>query len=157
MTDDKQGRAREIVVPPPLFYLGPLALGLLMGKAIPLPFLPRGLSRALGWPLLGGGALLLWWFARTLRRAETTIRIDRPVSRLVTDGPFRNSRNPGYLSFAMIYAGVATLGRSLWAILLLPAALVTVQRTIIAKEERYLERRFGEEYVRYKARVRRWL
>ncbi len=99
----------------------------------------------------------MWWFASTLRRAETTIRIDRPVSRLVTGGPFRHSRNPGYLSFAMIYAGVATLGRSLWAILLLPAALTTVQRTIIDKEERYLERRFGEEYLRYKARVRRWL
>ena len=157
MADDKRGRARGLVVPPPLIYLGPLALGLLLGKAVPLPFLPRGLSRALGWPILGGGLLLLWWFASALRRAETTIRIDRPVSRLVTGGPFRHSRNPGYLSFAMIYAGVATLGRSTWAILLLPAAQTTVQRTIISKEERYLERRFGEEYLRYKARVRRWL
>jgi protein-S-isoprenylcysteine O-methyltransferase Ste14 len=157
MADDKRGRARGIVVPPPLIYLGPLVLGLLLGRAIPLPFLPRGLSRAFGWPLLGGGALLLWWFGSTLRSAETTIRIDRPVSRLVTRGPFRHSRNPGYLSFALFYAGVATLGRSPWAILFLPAALATVQRTIIAKEERYLERRFGEEYLRYKARMPRWL
>lgn len=157
MADDKPGRARRIVVPPPLIYLGPLVLGLLLGKAIPLPFLPRGLSRALGWPMLGGGVLLVWWFGRTLRRAETTIRIDRPVSRLVTGGPFRYSRNPGYLSFAVIYTGIATLRNSLWAILFLPAALAMVQRTIIAKEERYLERRFGEEYLRYKARVRRWL
>ncbi len=99
----------------------------------------------------------MWWFGRTLRNAETTFRIDRPVSRLVTGGPFRLSRNPGYLSFAMIYAGVATLRNSLWAILLLPAVLAAMQRTIIAKEERYLERRFGEEYLRYKGRVRRWL
>lgn len=157
MADDKRGRARGIAVPPPLIYLEPLVFGLLLGKAVPLPFLPRGLSRALGWPILGGGVLLLWWFASTLRRAETTLRIDRPVSRLATKGPFRHSRNPGYLSFALIYAGVATLGRSTWALLFLPAALTTVQRTIIAKEERYLERRFGEEYLRYKARVRRWL
>ncbi len=157
MADDERGRARGIVVPPPLIYLGPLVLGFLLGRAVPLPFLPRGLSRALGWPLLGGGALLLWWFANTLRRAETTIRVDRPVSRLATDGPFRHSRNPGNVSFAMIYAGIATLGRSAWALLLLPAALAAVQRRVIAKEERYLERRFGVEYLRYKARVRRWL
>lgn len=157
MADDKPGRARGIVVPPPLIYLGPLFFGLLLGKAIPLPFLPRGLSRALGWLILSSGVLLAWWFGRTLRRAETTIRIDRPVSRLVTGGPFRLSRNPGYLSFAVIYVGIATLGRSPWAILFLPAVLATVQRTIIDKEERYLERRFGEEYLRYKARVRRWL
>ncbi len=158
MPEDRRGRrARRIVLPPPLIYLGPLLFGLLLGKAIPLPFLPRGLSRALGGTLLGLGALLAWWFGSALRRSDTTIRIDRPVSRLVTGGPFRFSRNPGNLSFAMIYAGIATLGRSPWAILFLPAALTTVQRTIIEKEERYLERRFGEEYLRYKARVRRWL
>jgi protein-S-isoprenylcysteine O-methyltransferase Ste14 len=157
MADDERDRARRIVVPPPLIYLGPLAFGLLLGRAAPLPFLPRGLSRVIGWPVLVSGALLLWWFGRTLRNAETTFRIDRPVTRLVTGGPFRLSRNPGYLSFAMIYAGVAALMNSLWAILLLPAALAMVQRTIIAKEERYLERHFGEEYLRYKGRVRRWL
>jgi protein-S-isoprenylcysteine O-methyltransferase Ste14 len=157
MADDERDRARKMVVPPPLIYLGPLGLGLLLSRAAPLPFLPRVLSRVLGWPVLGGGVLLLWWFGRALRNAGTTVRIDRPVSRLVTGGPFRLSRNPGYLSFAMIYAGVAALRNSLWAILLLPAALAMVQRTIIAKEERYLERRFGEEYLRYKGRVRRWV
>jgi len=157
MADDKWKRARRIVVPPPLIYLGPLFLGLLMGKAIPVPFLPHRLSRALGWSLLGGGVLLSWWFGYTLGRAGTTIRIDRPVSKLVTVGPFRYCRNPGYLSFALIYAGVATLKRSLWAIILLPAVVTMVQRTIIEKEERYLERRFGEEYLGYKRRVRRWL
>ncbi len=92
-----------------------------------------------------------------MRNAETTFRIDRPVSRLVTGGPFRYSRNPGYLSFALIYAGIATLRRSPWAMLLLPAVITTVRRTIIEKEEHYLERRFGEEYLGYEARVRRWL
>jgi protein-S-isoprenylcysteine O-methyltransferase Ste14 len=57
----------------------------------------------------------------------------------------------------MIYAGIGTLKNSFWAILFLPAALVMVQRRIIEKEERYLERRFGGEYLDYKARVRRWV
>ena len=112
MANEQPRRSRRIVLPPPLIYLGPLALGLLLGKAVPLPFLPRGLSRFFGWPILGGGVLLAWWFGRTLRRAGTTVRIDRSVSRLVTSGPSRHSRNSGYLSFTMIYAGIATSGRS---------------------------------------------
>lgn len=157
MADDDRNRRRGIIVPPPLMYLGPLLLGLLLGRVLRVPFLPRGLSRALGWPVFGGGILLAWWFGLTMRRAETTFRIDKPVSRLITSGPFCYSRNPGYLSFAMIYAGIGTLKNSFWAILFLPAALVMVQRRIIEKEERYLERRFGGEYLDYKARVRRWV
>ena len=58
---------------------------------------------------------------------------------------------------AMVFAGVSCLANALWAILLLPAALLVIQRGVIQREERYLEREFGEEYLRYKARVRRWI
>jgi protein-S-isoprenylcysteine O-methyltransferase Ste14 len=76
---------------------------------------------------------------------------------MVTEGPFRYTRNPAYLSMAMIYAGISSLANALWAILLLPATLLVVQRGVIEREERYLERKFGEEYLRYKERVHRWL
>jgi len=94
---------------------------------------------------------------RTIEKAGTPIRTDRPVERLVTDGPFRYTRNPGYLGLAMLYAGIAVLRNSLWAILLLPVVLYVIQREVIGREERYLERTFGEEYLAYKARVRRWV
>ena len=97
------------------------------------------------------------WFARTLHGADTTLRTDKPVSSLVQEGPFHYSRNPGYLSLTMIYAGIAVLRNALWAILLLPLALYVIQREVIEREERYLERTFGEEYLAYKARVRRWV
>jgi protein-S-isoprenylcysteine O-methyltransferase Ste14 len=145
-----------VVAPPPLIYLGPLVLGLLLDRKFPVPFLPRRIARILGWPLLGGGLFLMGWFFRTMRRAHTPINPREPVSRLVTEGPFRYSRNPGYLSMAMIYAGVASLANALWAILLLPATLLAIRRGVIEREERYLERKFGEEYLRYKVRVRRW-
>jgi protein-S-isoprenylcysteine O-methyltransferase Ste14 len=58
---------------------------------------------------------------------------------------------------AMIYTGLALLANALWAILLLPVALLVIQRGVIEREERYLERKFGEEYLRYKAQVRRWI
>jgi protein-S-isoprenylcysteine O-methyltransferase Ste14 len=85
------------------------------------------------------------------------IRTDKPVPRLTTEGPFRYTRNPSYLALAMIYAGIAVLRNSLWAMLLLPFAVIVIQREVIGREERYLERTFGEEYLDYKERVRRWV
>jgi protein-S-isoprenylcysteine O-methyltransferase Ste14 len=92
-----------------------------------------------------------------MRGADAPIRTDRPVPRLTTDGPFRYTCNPGYLSLAMFYAGIAVLRNALWAILLLPLVVNVIQREVIWREERYLERTFGEEYLDYKARVRRWV
>ena len=57
----------------------------------------------------------------------------------------------------MIYAGIAVLRNSLWTILLLPLVVYVIQREVIGREERYLERAFSEEYLAYKARVRRWV
>ncbi len=145
-----------IRVPPPLIYLLPLVLGLLLDRRLHVPFLPHGVARVLGWPLVGGGLALAAWFARALHGADTTLRTDKPVSSLVQDGPFRYSRNPGYLSLAMLYAGIALLRNASWVILPLPLAMYVIQREVIEREERYLERTFGEEYLAYKRRVRRW-
>jgi protein-S-isoprenylcysteine O-methyltransferase Ste14 len=130
---------------------------LLLDRRAHVPFLPHTAARGLGWSLLGGGALLSRWFFTTMREADAPVRTDRPVPRLTTEGPFRYTRNPGYLSLAMIYAGIAVLRNSLWAILLLPLLLLITQRELIEREERYLERTFGEEYLAYKRRARRWV
>jgi protein-S-isoprenylcysteine O-methyltransferase Ste14 len=156
VTDDDRDNA-GVLAPPPLIYLGALALGLLLDKKLPIPFLPRSISRALGWPLLVGGVSLMSWFFFTMRRADTPIDPREPVSNLATDGPFRYTRNPAYLSMAMIYAGISSLANAFSSILLLPAVLLVIQRGVIEREERYLERKFGEEYLRYKDRVRRWI
>ena len=103
------------------------------------------------------GVLLLVWFERAMRQADTPTNPYKPSLRLATEGPFRYTRNPGYLSMAMIYAGIATIANALWAILLLPAALLAIRRGVIEREEDYLERKFGEEYLSYKAQVRRWM
>jgi protein-S-isoprenylcysteine O-methyltransferase Ste14 len=155
MADDQDNPG--IQVPPPLIYLLALLLGLLLDRRLHVPFLPRRVARVLGWPLVGGGMALAAWFARTMRGADTTLRPDKPVSSLVQDGPFRYSRNPGYLSLTMLYTGIAILRNALWAILLLPLALYVIQREVIEREERYLKRTFGEEYLSYKRKVRRWV
>ena len=83
-----------IWIPPPLTYLLTLLLGLVLDRRFHVPFLSRGVARVLGGPLVGGGMALAVWFARTLHSADTTLRIDKPVSSLVQDGPFRYSRKP---------------------------------------------------------------
>ena len=146
-----------IRVPPPLIYLVPLAAGLVLDRRLHLPFLPRRVARGLGLPLLVGGAALNAWFLLTIRKADVPIRTDKPVPRLTTEGPFRYSRNPSYLALALIYAGISSLRNSLWVMLLLPPVVMVMQREVIGREERYLERSFGEEYLAYKAQVRRWV
>ncbi len=146
-----------VVAPPPLIYAGALAAGLLAKTLFPTAFLPRTVARLLGLPLLGAGLLLFISSLRTMRRAGTDVRPDKPTSSLVIEGPYRFTRNPIYLGFTLFYGGVTALANSLPSALLLPFVLVVMQRGVIAREERYLERVFGEEYLRYKARVRRWI
>ena len=156
MPSDEQDKA-GVIAPPPLIYLGPLVFGLLLNRRFPITFLPCRVARSLGWTLLSGGVLLIGWFEWAMRRAGTSANPYKPVSHMVTEGPFRYTRNPAYLSMTMIYTGIVGLANALWAIVLLPIALLVIQRGVIEREERYLERKFGEEYLRYKARVRRWI
>src|SRR5919199_4490057 len=81
-------------IPPPLTYLLTLLLGLVLDRRLHVPFLPHGVARVLGWPLVAGGMALAMWFVRTMRAADTTLDVNKPVSSLVQDGPFRYSRNP---------------------------------------------------------------
>jgi protein-S-isoprenylcysteine O-methyltransferase Ste14 len=156
MSNDQQDNP-GIRVPPPLIYVVPLILGLVLDRRAHLPFLPRSAARGLGWLLVSGGVVLSRWFLQTMRDAEAPVRTDKPVPRLTTEGPLRYTRNPGYLALAMIYAGIAVLRNTLWAILLLPLVLYVIQREVIGREEQYLERTFGEEYLDYKGKVRRWV
>ena len=155
MTDDRDNAG--VVAPPPLIYLGALTLGLLLDKKLSIPFLPRSIARTLGWSLLVAGVSHMGWFFFTMQRADTPIDPREPVSNLATDGPFRYTRNPAYLSMTLIYAALSSLANALSCILLLPAVLLVIQRGVIEREERYLERKFGEEYLRYKEQVRRWV
>lgn len=146
-----------VVAPPPLIYGGALAAGLLANRWRPVPFLPRAVARPLGWMLLTGGLLLGRYGVQALRGAGTNVDPYKPVNAFVVNGPYRFTRNPLYLGLTMVYAGVSALANALWAVALLPGVLAVIRRGVIEREERYLERKFGDEYLRYKARVRRWV
>ena len=81
----------------------------------------------------------------------------KPTSALVIWGPYRFTRNPMYMGLTTLYVGGTLLLNDLWPLALLPVVIGLVQRRVIAKEEAYLERKFGDEYRAYKAGVRRWV
>jgi protein-S-isoprenylcysteine O-methyltransferase Ste14 len=81
----------------------------------------------------------------------------RPATALITEGPFRFTRNPLYLSLALLYLGIGLWLGALWPIVLLPALMLLVQQLVVLREEAYLESRFGDAYRTYRNRVRRWL
>ncbi len=159
MGDEKGERADNpgVVAPPPLIFAGALGAGLLVNRLRPTPFLPRTLSKVLGWPPVVGGLLLGLWGFREMRRAGTNVDPYHPTTAIVEAGPYRFTRNPLYVGMALIYSGISARANALPAALLLSVALHIVDRGVIKREERYLEGKFGEEYLRYKGRVRRWI
>ena len=146
-----------VIAPPPLIYAGALAAGLLANRRYHIPFLPRRVARKLGASMVAFGLAVGFLGAREMRRAETNMDPYKPAMALVTGGPFRFTRNPLYLSMTLIYGGIAALANALPAALLLPIVLRLMRRSVIEREERYLERKFGDEYIEYKVRTPRWI
>ena len=146
-----------VVAPPPFIYAGTLVAGLLLNWMRPMPFLPRGLSRALGLLLTAGGLLFGLWGVHEMRRAETNLDPRKPTTAIVGAGPYQFSRNPLYLGMTMMYCGISAFANALLPFLMLPSVLAVMRNGVIEREELYLEEKFGEEYLSYKARVRRWI
>jgi protein-S-isoprenylcysteine O-methyltransferase Ste14 len=146
-----------VIAPPPLIYAGALLAGLLANRRHHTPFLPRRFARTFGWPLVACGLAVGFLGAREMRRAETNVDPYKPATAVVTGGPFRFTRNPLYLSMTLIYGGIAAVANALPAALLLPIVLHLMRRGVIEREERYLERKFGGEYIDYKIRTPRWI
>ena len=145
--------------PPPLVYLSGLALGYFAGRLLNFPGLGlRPEARYfLGAIVTISGLAVNFAGAGLFLRRGTAIIPFKPASCLVTTGIYRWTRNPMYLGIGLIYAGIAILLNSTLALILLPLVLVIIQTRVIAREEAYLERAFGGEYLAYKDRVRRWI
>jgi len=143
--------------PPPLAYLVALVIGAVIDRFIPIRVLPASLT---GW--LGGALVLLAIFLNVLAfrefgKAKTTIRPDQPASVLVTTGIYRYSRNPNYISLSMLFFGIGVWLNNVWMVALFVLVLVWIGSRVVAAEEQYLIRRFGQTYLDYQAKVRRWL
>ena len=146
-----------VAVRPPLLYLGTLVLGGLIDLVFPAPMTAFALRLpAAGLTLVLGVGLLMVCFRR-FRSAGTNVPTWLPTTALVTSGPYRLSRNPIYVALTLMYLGLALGYGSWWPVVLLAPVLIVMRYGVIAREERYLEARFGEAYRAYCASVRRWI
>ena len=145
---------------PPFLYLACILLGLAFDHVLPLPLaLPEAALIRL--PVAGGlivvGLAIVAAGIRNFSRAATPVPSNQPVRALVTTGIHGWSRNPIYVGMFLLYAGVGWAARSPWVLVLALPLAITLRYGVVAREEAYLERRFGDPYRDYKARVRRWL
>ncbi len=148
-----------ITFPPPFVYLGMLLLGALADRLL-------GVERFwLGWPMVAVLAMVLSVPALYLVgdailkfiRAGNDPEPWKEVHVFIASGPYRFTRNPMYLGMALVYLGLALTAGSWAALALLPVTLGLVTRFVITPEEAYLAGKFGQTYLDYKAKVRRWI
>ena len=144
-------------VRPPLVYLISLVSGAAIQLATPFPFLPGTLTVPLGAPLVVVAIALFAYSVATFRAAGTPVPARKPTTMIVRTGPYRFSRNPIYLAFSLFQLGIAIWVNSVWLLATLVGAVALMHYFVIRREEEYLERRFGAQYLDYKASVRRWL
>ena len=146
--------------PPPLIFAIPLLGAAVLHSAWPWPMAER---YPLGLPMAGivmlaiGVAIGLASVSRFWRANTTILPAGRPTTAIVDRGPYRFTRNPMYLAMACAYLGLSLVLNNVYALVFFPFVLFAVDRFVIRREERYLAAQFGDAYLRYCARVRRWL
>jgi protein-S-isoprenylcysteine O-methyltransferase Ste14 len=146
------------VVRPPIAWALAFAIGLGLDWLYPLPFVPASVPRLwAGAAVFAAGLVLAIWAIVTIRRAGTAVETVKPTTTIVASGPFRFTRNPIYLGMMLGLIGLAIAFNSLWILVTLVPFFFLLRYGVVAREEAYLERKFGDAYLGYKSRVRRWL
>ncbi len=142
---------------PPLLFAVPLAAGLLVHRVLPLPLGGHPATTVAGVALVAGGIGFSLSGTATVLRHRTTVVPHHAVTRLVTTGPYRISRNPMYTGHVVACLGAALWAGSWWPLIVVPLSVLATLRWVIEPEEAYLAQRFGAEYHNYRSRVRRWI
>ncbi len=152
-----------VIARPPLLFLAALLLGFVLDSLLPLPFpvlwgdLGHGASAMIASSLTLIGIAVFAAGIRNFSNAATPVQGSKPTRALVTTGIHGWSRNPIYLGMFLVYCGIGVAAQSPWILILTLPLAITIRYGVVAREEAYLERRFGDAYQVYKARVHRWL
>jgi len=149
-----------VIARPPLLFLGGLLIGFVLDRLLRFPIPAPGIGPAhwiIAGPLILIGLALAAAGIRNFSRAATAVPTITPTRALVTTGVHGWSRNPIYIGMFLVYGGMGVATRSPWTLILTLPLAITIRYGVVAREESYLERRFGDAYRDYVARVRRWL
>jgi len=150
---DNQG----VIVPPPVYVAMVIGLAFAMDFLWPLRIDYYYLLAWSGYMVVTLAIVILSLCAWQFHTHKTDLGPHKPASRMVYAGPYRLSRNPIYLSFLMLQLGYGFVEHHVWVSLTLPVSFVILHFHVIANEEAYLRRRFGDEYEQYCQAVNRWL
>jgi protein-S-isoprenylcysteine O-methyltransferase Ste14 len=140
-----------------VIYAAAFVVGLVLQARFSLPFLAQPAALGLGGVIAAVGALCIVTSIPTMVRGHGALNTAGPSAALVMSGPYRFSRNPMYLGLALLFTGVAVMFAVVWALFLSVPLILYTQVWVIAPEERYLQRTFGDSYRTYCSYVRRWL
>jgi protein-S-isoprenylcysteine O-methyltransferase Ste14 len=148
-----------VYVPPPLFYIITFLASLLIQKFVPLDtvFFYTTTAKIIGSVIIIAGLFFSFPSMRQFVKTKNTIVTIKPANSLQTTGIYSVTRNPMYISLLLFYTGLAFMIGNWWNIILLPLLFLFIQQYVIGREEKYLTRKFGNEYTDYRQRVRRWL
>jgi protein-S-isoprenylcysteine O-methyltransferase Ste14 len=148
----------NVIIRPPIAWTVAVLAGLALNWLLPLPFVPATVPAGwLGAIVFALALALFAWAIATVTRAGSNVPTNRPTTTIVDSGPYRLTRNPIYLGMLLGLIGLAIAFNSLWLLLMLVSFALVIRYGVVDREEAYLERKFGEAYRRYRARVRRWV
>ena len=145
-----------ITFPPVIFFMFYI-MGYVTDRAFPTDLASSETLYAIGGALLVFSGAIVIWAVMHFIRAKTPVDVRKPATTLVTDGPYRLSRNPMYIAMTLFYGGFAVAFSLPITLGFLIPCLALLQYAVISREEIYLDRKFGDDYRNYKLRVRRWL
>ena len=155
---DNRADSAQVAIRPPLAWGLAVIAGLALNWLMPLSFLPADLpARWLGAMVFVLALALFAWAIVTITRAGSNVPTNLPTTTIVETGPYRFTRNPIYLSMFLGLMGLAIAFDNLWLLMMLAPFALVIRYGVVAREEAYLERTFGDVYRGYRSRVRRWL
>jgi protein-S-isoprenylcysteine O-methyltransferase Ste14 len=146
----------NVIVSPTVIFAGVLALGFGLDMIWPAAFLPESWGLPLGLIVIFAAVIIKLFAVREMIRVKTNLNIRKPANDIATSGLYSVSRNPLYFGMILLNIGIGCIVNSLWIFLLSAGLAATLRKGVIEQEETYLEKKFGDKYLRYKARVRRW-
>jgi protein-S-isoprenylcysteine O-methyltransferase Ste14 len=148
----------QTIIRPPLAWALAVVAGLTLDALVPLRFLPaRSPAAWLGAIVFVLALALFGWAIVTITRAGSNVPGNRPTTTIVEGGPYRITRNPIYLGMFLGLIGLAIAFDNPWLLMMLVPFWLVIRYGVVAREEAYLERKFGDVYRSYRSRVRRWL
>jgi protein-S-isoprenylcysteine O-methyltransferase Ste14 len=146
-----------VIALPPLLYAAVFLVVVALRWFVPMPITAWSIAVPVGVAVSVAAIAIARWGRKTMQAAGTNINPGLPATTVVTSGPFRYSRNPLYVALTILYLGLTLAVNTWWGLVLLIPLLVTMHLGVVLREERYLDRKFGDSYRQYRSRVRRYV